>query len=234
MKTMNGTAAKAAGAVLVAMASATVARGDSMTLTFESVSPGRAIGWSLGYGGSGTSSGGVYNWAGGVRTFCAQLEENIAYGQSVTYHVVDPAMVPDGSESNSPSDPGNMGEEKSMQIQTAYALWWNETLLASADLSAAFQMLIWEIIHEQDAMGGGYQISAGSAQFTSTATVQTQATAWLDEINMRIDADDLLTFSRLRGLTSLDRQDQLIVVPGAGSIAGLAGIAAISRRRRRG
>jgi hypothetical protein len=234
MKTMNGTAAKAAGAVLVAMASATVARGDTMTLTFENVSPGRAIGWSLNYGGSGTSSGGVYNWAGGVRTFCVQLEENITAGVPVTYDVVDPSMVPDGGAMNDPNQPGAMGMTKSSQLQTAYALWWGDSMMSSQNLSAAFQMVIWEISHEQGGMSGGYQITTGSARFTSNSAVETQATAWLDEINNRTLTGGLLSFSQLRGLTNVDRQDQLIVVPGAGSIAGLAGIAAISRRRRRG
>ena len=234
MKTMNGTAAKAAGAVLVAMASATVAHGDTMSLTFQGVSPGRAIGWSLNYGGSGTSSGGVYNWGGGVRTFCVQLEENIATGQTIVYDVVDPSMVPDGGSGNNPNQPGPMGMTKSSQLQTAYALWWGESMMSSQDLSAAFQMVVWEISHEQGGMSGGYQITTGSARFTSNSAVETQATAWLDEINTRTLAGGLLNFSRLRGLTNVDRQDQLIVVPGAGSIAGLAGIAMMGRRRRRG
>ena len=234
MKTINGMAAKAVGAVLVAMASASVARGETMTLTFESVSPGRVVDWSLNYGGSGSTTGGVYNWAGGVRTFCVQLEENIAFGQTVTYDVVDPSQVPDGGAGNDPTQPNEMGATKSLQVQTAYALWWGESMMASQDLSAAFQVVIWEISHEQGGMSGGYQIDTGSARFASNSAVENQATAWLDEINTRTLTGGLLGFSQLRGLTNLDRQDQLIVVPGAGSIAGLAGIAMMGRRRRRG
>jgi len=233
MKTVNGMVAKAAGAVLVALATAGVARGDTMTLTFDGVSPGRSIGWSLNYGGSGTSSVGVFNWAGGVRTFCAQIEENISVGQTVTFDVVDVAEVPDGGAGNDPTQPNQMGATKSAQVQTAYALWYANSLMASADLSAAFQMVIWEISHEQGGMSGGYKINTGSARFTSNSTVESQATAWLDEINSRTLTGGLLGFSQLRGLTHVNYQDQLIVVPGAGSLAGLAGIAAIGRRRRR-
>lgn len=234
MKMTNGKAATAAGAIIVFMASASVARGEMMSLTFEDVSPSRTVGWSLNYSGSGTSPGGVFNWAGGVRTFCVQLEENISAGQTVNYDVVDPSQVPDGGPGNDPTQPNQMGATKSLQIQTAYALWYGDSMMMSQDLSAAFQVVIWEISHEQGGMSGGYQINTGSARFTSGSSVENQATAWLDEINTRTLAGGLLGFSRLRGLTHIDYQDQLIVVPGAGSLAGLLGVAALGRRRRRG
>ena len=53
-----------------------------------------------------------------------------------------------------------------------------------------------------------------------------------------VDIDSMMSLSlgslaRLLGLTNTEYQDQLIVVPGAGAIAGLAGVGAIRRRRRR-
>lgn len=217
--------------LIVAGASAAVAQGDVLTLTFQNVSPGAGVQYSLNSGGdfNGTTAG-VMNWVGGYETFCIQLEEYISGGQQVTYNVLDVADVPD-------AEPGAMGTFRAGLIEDLYAR--NYASIASDEDAAAFQVAIWEIVHERgDTFNpltlGDLGLSTGTARFTSVnGNVLTLAGDLLAGLGGAYN-DEFLTFSSLRGLSNETRQDQLIVVPGPGALAGIIGVAAMRRRRRRG
>lgn len=221
--------------LLTLAASATTARGDVLTLTFQNVSPGAGVQYNLnsGNGNFNGTTAGVMNWVGGYETFCVQLEEYISGGQTVTYDVLDVADVPD-------AEPGAMGDVRAGLIEDLYAR--NYASIASAEDAAAFQVAIWEIVHERgDTFNpltlGDLGLSTGTARFQlnpdDTGNVLTLAGNLLAGLG-GVDKDEFLTFENLRGLSNLDYQDQLIVVPGPGAIAGMIGVAAMRRRRRRG
>lgn len=235
MKAMNRSNL-VAGGLLVVIGSTCVARadvmvGDTLSLTFQGSGPSKAVSWTFD-GDSGTNSAGFLNWAGGVKTFCVQLEENIGGGQTVDFAVVGPEGLPD-----QPPLPGPMGAVRSLVMQDLYSRYYDSTLAGDAYDAAAFQMVIWEISHEMSAdstsaslLVAGLDFGSGDSTFASSSTVETLAGDMLADLGV----GGFNTYSRLLGLTDPTKQDQLIVVPGAGALAGLAGVAGIRRRRRRG
>jgi hypothetical protein len=235
MKAMNRTSV-VTGGLLVLMGSTCVARGDVMigdtlSLTFQGSGPSKAVSWNFD-GDSGTNSAGFLNWAGGVKTFCVQLEENIGGGQTVDFAVVSPEGLPD-----EPPLPGPMGAARSLVMQDLYSRYYDSTLAGTAYDAAAFQMVIWEISHEMsadsasaNAIVAGLDFGGGDATFSSSAAVMGIAEGML----LGLGAGGFNSYSGLLGLTDPALQDQLIVVPGVGALAGLGGVAGIRRRRRRG
>ena len=98
-------------------------------------------------------------------------------------------------------------------------------------------MVVWEISHEMGAddsnpqsVLAGLSFDSGIATFESGSAVESIAGSMLAGLGVGGFTPD----SRLFGLTSDSYQDQLIVVPNAGALAGLGGVLAIRRRRRRG
>jgi len=235
MKAMKRTSFLAGGLVIL-MGSASVARadvmvGDTLSLTFQGTGPSKAVSWTFD-GDSGTNSAGFLNWAGGVKTFCVQLEENIGGGETVAFDVVGPEGLPD-----QPPLPGPMGAARSLVMQDLYSRYYDSTLAGTAYDAAAFQMVIWEISHEMSAdstsaatIVDGLDFSDGDATFSSSSTVVGIAQGMLIDLG----EGGFNSYSRLLGLTDTAKQDQLIVVPGVGALAGLGGVAGIRRRRRRG
>ena len=219
-----------AGASLILIGSACVAArgdfmiGDTVTPTFQSVEAGRSVSWTFD-GAAGTATGGLLAWSGGLQSFCVQLEENVSVGQAVSFEVVGPESLPDA-----PPMPGPMGSVRSALVQDLYSRSYESMIVmtgsALQDQAAAFQMVIWEITHE---------LSADDTDLASLV-------ADLDLSSVDAIAQDLIAnlgfngfrpFSRLRGLTNETYQDQLIVVPGTGALAGLAGVVLLGRRRPR-
>ncbi len=231
MKVMNKSRLLALGLLTLA-ASATTTRGDVMTLTFQNVSPGAGVSYSLDSGVSTrNTTAGVMNWLGGYETFCVQLEEYVSGGNTYTYDVRDVAEVPD-------VEPGAMGAFRAGLIEDLYAR--NYASIASAEDAAAFQVAIWEIVHERgDTTAGGLTLgnlglSDGTARFNVNAgsNVVTLASGLLAGLGG--GTETYLGFGGLLGLSNEQYQDQLIVVPGPGALAGIIGVAAMRRRRRRG
>ena len=242
MKTTNRKVALAAIMTFGGLATVSTARGDIMVgdtvdLTFVGTEATRAVSWEFD-GATGSSNAGVLLWGGGVRAFCVQLEENIAGGQTVTFDAVAPEALPD-----QPPLPGPMGAARSLVMQDLFSRWYDDVMGRSgSDLknhAAAFQMVIWEISHEMSATGdaagifSGLDLASGDMLFdpgANSATVYGIANSMLGSLGN----GGFSSYSRLVGLTNNTYQDQLVVVPGVGSLAALMGVAAVGRRRRRG
>lgn len=234
MKVMTNSGLLSLGLLTLA-ASATTARGDVLTLTFQNVSPGAGVRYSLNSGDDFTgTTAGVMNWVGGYETFCVQLEEYVSGGNQYTYDVLDVAEVPD-------AEPGAMGSYRASLIEDLYAR--NYASIDSAEDAAAFQVAIWEIVHERggntagELMVGELGLSTGTSQFRNgngaiDGGVFDLAGSLLAGLGG--GTETFLGFGGLRGLSNEQFQDQLIVVPGPGALAGIIGVAAIRRRRRRG
>ena len=75
----------------------------------------------------------------------------------------------------------------------------------------------------------GRQSMGDGEPFASTAAVDAIA----QDLIANLGFNGFRPFSRLRGLTNETYQDQLIVVPGTGALAGLAGVVLLGRRRPR-
>ena len=233
MKAMNRVG-HVAGGLLITLGVAGTARGDIMagdtiSLTFLNASPSQAVAWTFD-GDAGTTSAGFLNWQGGLQTFCIQLEENIGGGDTVAFDVVEPDGLPD-----QPPLPGPMGSARSLVMQDLFARYYDSVMTGSVEDATAFQMVIWEISHEMDAVDTdaasvvlGLDLGSGAATFASNAAATSIAETMLADLGF----GGFNEYSRLLGLTNNEYQDQLIVVPGVGSLAALGGLAAVRRRRR--
>lgn len=228
-----------AGSALTAQADIVV--GDSMTLTFEDIDPGRRVDWKFGFT-HGNSRAGFFNWSGGVQTFCIQLREDISGGDTVNFDLVSIENLPD----QPPLLPGPLGAERAVVMRDLFSRYYGEVASKTGNAAnrwaAAFQIAVWEISHELwaddrdaedfvDDLGAG----RGIAEFDASETVMNLADAMLADLG---DGGFLNTVD-LIGLTNPHYQDQIMVlesttvVPGIGSLAILGGVGAIRRRRRR-
>jgi hypothetical protein len=231
-------AAVLAAGTLATSASAGIELGDTLSMTFLSVQPSRAVSATFN-GNTSTIHGGVLNWNvtghGTIRTFCTQIDESVATGTTLTYDVVDIEQVPD-----SPPGPGPMGDARATLIRDLYSRNYDNVMGATGnaarDQAAAFAMVIWEITHQDSTATSAaglladLNLTAGNAQFVSTSTVNSIANAMLAGLGG--GTGDFMSTIQVLGATNPDNQDVLIVVPGPAGIAALAGLVAVRRRRR--
>lgn len=141
-------------------------------------------------------------------------------------------------EANVPVSAGTVHEYEVLTLEQAgYSaavrsslarLWSNFRDQANTiDTSAAFQVAVWEIVHDE-----GLDVTSGSFTFNSLGDTRDTAQAWLNAIAGLPDPDDMPQFRVLRSETA---QDQLMVVPAPGAAAmvlGAAGVFSLGRRRR--
>jgi len=222
--------AGATAAVLTTLAVS--ASADTMTLTYVDAGPSRAVSYTYD-SATGTATGGVLNFVGGVRTFCTQFLQNV--GGTNTFDVVDVAQVPEGSTS-----PGPMGEARATLIRDLYARNYGTVMAATGDdarnQAAAFSMVIWEITH-QDSLAttaagilDDLDIATGNAVFTAGTTIDGIAATMI--ANLGGGTDSFMSYG-VAGLTNASAQDMLIVVPGPAGLAAVLGLAGVRGRRRR-
>ena len=240
MYTANQRVAKASvisallGGVFFMHGTTPVAEADTMELTFEGMGPRRFIAYSFN-DNSETVRGGQFNWVGDVQTFCTQLEEDISAGGTVEYRIVPVEFVPD-----EPPTPGPMGINRATLVRDLYARWYDTVTEKvgneARDYSAAFQMNIWELTHQDvddssaSSALAGMSFDSGNATFTSNTGVDVLANEMLNSLG---EGGIFRPFASLRGLTSELKQDQLIVIPGASGLAFGVGLIGVRKRRRR-
>jgi hypothetical protein len=190
---------------------------------------GGAINWNVQmYNGS--ASGGT------MKTFCVEISEGFP-DDPIQYTLADPTGVPEESP------PGNMSANQSQMMQDLYSRYYGSVTAASGswgsylDDAAAFQLVIWEISHENFSDASDLSVMKSELDITLGALVATDyySSDVLNNANAMIAAlgtGGWNNYSSLFGGTNPTNQDILIVVPSP-AIAGLAGLGLVGMRRRR-
>ncbi|MBL9140709.1 MAG: Cys-Gln thioester bond-forming surface protein [Phycisphaerae bacterium] len=167
------------------------------------------------------------NWT----VFCSDLGQNVS-GSSTTYEVLPVSSLPAGS---------GMGAAKAAAIADLYAFAAGSQLSSgtSNNLATAFQLAIWEIVHDFDANAVNYGLSITSGLFSATKTNGDAFSATLmGHIANLFGAIGNTNGASLIGLGHPGRQDQILevngFVPGPGVLASAAiGLLLAGPRRRR-
>jgi len=171
-----------------------------------------------------------------VKGFCLELNESFQFGQSpFDYTVAELTNMPEHSP------PGNMKAAQAALIEDLYSRHWSGEVQSDEVASFAFQLLIWEISHENltdntttalselDMTKGAFAVSNF---FRDNATTASLVQAEINTMIGSLGSGGFNTFDQLIGLTNPDNQDMLVVVP-TPAIAGLAGLGLAGMRRRR-
>jgi len=228
MRSMTTLSVVLACGTLASMASAV----DTVRATFNSVAPNTSCEFSADFGGTwkGTLAGGM-NWTrdgvmpgsyaglqGDFRTFCIEVTQNVAFGNSYEYHVVNTENAP----TVDPTFSLPMGAFKAGQLSELFGRFYSG--LTTGSDYGAFQMAVWEIVYE--VAQTPLNVDNGRFQIRNAASEQAMANTMLGALTGQGPMMNLLA------LTSREFQDQVFVpTPGALALAGMGGLL-ISRRRR--
>lgn len=221
-------------------ACAATAHADTIDVRFLGTGAGRNVRVSLGSNSFNCFAGqlqhelsngtGFGEWLNGTRyTFCTDLTQTVTTTRR-TYDLVSVGDIPDSSP---------MGVAKSNAIHDLYVQASGAQLTsgASNDLTAAFQLAIWEIVSDYVPSSGLSSLNLTSGSFRATKTdgsalssgVMTQYNNLLGAIGHFGDAGPSII-----GLRSDCAQDQVTLVPAPGAVAlGGLGLLCMGARRRR-
>jgi hypothetical protein len=194
-----------------------LARAGSMVFNYNSV--------------NGTAVGGQFV------SFCVELGEGFP-DDPISYTIVAPTQVPEEDP------PGNMTANQSQMMQDLYSRYYSDVITDNGetwsnylDEMTAFQLVIWEISHENFSDTSDLSIMKSELSITLGAMAVTDyySADVLNSANVMIAAlgtGGWNSMSNLLGGTNATNQDLLIVVPSP-AIAGLAGLGLVGMRRRR-
>lgn len=171
-------------------------------------------------------------------SWCAEVYQGLDVGNSYTFDVVAAENAPSGIVA-----PGPMGQLKATIVRDLFARWIDAStgLVAGATAdrdakSAAFQVAVWEITHENlsasSAQAALSQMSLTSGAFRATLSEATSA--WYSTIMQSLGVGGFQEVA-LEGLSSPTAQDQLrmgvVPAPAAIGVIGVAGLLGGRRRR---
>lgn len=223
--------------------------GDTVVVSYNSTATlGRTVDWNYDSarafdstsitGTSNLALAGLFTFdviAGGtIQAFCVEVAENFP-DDPITYDVTEPSLVPEESP------PGPMGDTRLSLVKDLYANFYDDAVTGDGDTSygntadeaAAFQLVLWEITHENFTGSTASQmkdqmfIEKGAFAITSFANSNILGIA-----NNMIAALGSGSAFELFGFSNPTNQDLLVVVPSP-AIAGLAGLGLAGMRRRR-
>ncbi len=173
---------------------------------------------------------------GSVQTFCVEMSEGFP-DDPIVYTVTDLGGVPEHAP------PGEMTDAKQTLMKDLFARHYDSATDEMGswadrnDRAAAFQLVVWEISHENLTSSSDASYGLGELDLSTGAMVITDSysSTVMDMANAMIASlgnGGFQNYYKLRGLTNPNNQDMLIVVP-TPAIAGLAGLGLAGMRRRR-
>lgn len=201
---------------------------ETVRATFNSVSPSVGCEFSIDFGGTwtGTLAGGM-NWTrdgmnpgtyaglqGDFRTFCIEVTQQVGFGNSYEYFVVDPSDAPTFEP---------MGAFRASELSELFGRYYG-SLVTNSDFGA-FQMAIWEVVYEIGETP--LNVNDGRFQIRNAAVEQNMANAMLASLNGTGPMMSLVA------LTNREYQDQIVPAPASLALAGLGGLIGLRRRRSR-
>lgn len=202
------------------------AKGSNVTITVGASSKNVFAGQLKHTFANGTGLGAAIS--GDMVTYCADINQYVT-STFKTFNVTQIANLSDASP---------MGIAKANAIAGLYAFAGGGQVLSTAsnDLATAFQLAVWEIITDYSPEDGGASLNITGGNFKATKTdgsalsagIMTHLSALLANIG-----GPLPEGISLYGVSSSSAQDQIVMVPSAGtaSLAGL-GLLCVARRRR--
>jgi hypothetical protein len=163
-------------------------------------------------------------------TYCTELTEYVT-GSFREYALTPLQMAPD-------SDP--MGADAAQALTDVWVhadgrQFLTESTAANRDFAAAFQITVWEIVHDYDGTVTSLDVNAGDLTVTRTngQALTSGIAGYVSELFGAVGANT--TFSGLGAVSRAGAQDQLVAVPTPGALA-LCVIAIVplagTRRRR--
>lgn len=207
---------------------ATLCHADVITARLDEVAPKRTVSLSRNSGasfegvGAGTSQftrlGGNYAGPGAdgeFEAYCIQLTQSITWGETYDFETRAPEL--------SPLPGQGMGAARADLLAELYGRFYLPGT-TSRDEAAAFQLAVWEIVHDD-----GTDLTSGLIQVEDTGIWFAMAQSWLASL------DGQGPRSQLLAMTHLDKQDHIILIPSAPALGLLAmsGLFAGATRRRR-
>lgn len=168
------------------------------------------------------------------RTWCAEIYQSVTVGATYDFAEVVLEAVPT-------APPGAMGFERATLVRDLMARWIDpQTHLVVGDaanraaISAAFQLAIWEITHENfaatDASGMVSQMSLATGAFRSSPG--DAVIGWYAAMRDSLGVGGF-QFAAAAGLAEPQVQDQIYLIPGPSALAMMILLGGASRRRRR-
>lgn len=216
----------AAALALGTLGLCSTADGDIIEARFDTVSSGQAVSFSSNAGHKYSSAmAGGYTWtrtggdyagegaAGQFVTFCIEVAQHISYNKTYSFTLREPE--------DSPRPGVGMGTEKADLLAELFGRYFG-SLSTTTDYTA-FQTAVWEVTHDDDR-----SLAAGNFRVKDTGSFFSLSQSWLDTLDGSGPMADLAVMS------SNSAQDQVFLVPGPGSLAGLTLllVGAGGRRRR--
>lgn len=234
-------------ALMGVVCAVSAASADTANVSFVGAGQGRNVQMSLGSlgltvfagqlrhdisSGTGVAAGlqGIY------ATFCSDASEFVKYAET-PYFVTDLSNLP-ASGGWAP-----MGVEREQAVYDLYAAAGGSQLgvSADADLAAAFQVALWEVIYDFNGTRASMDANTGVMRVTETSGAAFSGTM-LTCLNSLLDSVMTITAAQsgLIGLGNWGGQDQvvspvIIPLPNAAlmGLAGLASIGVVAAVRRR-
>jgi hypothetical protein len=167
---------------------------------------------------------------GPLITYCSELTEYVT-SSTRPYDLSPLPLAPN-------SDP--MGEDAAQALTDIWTFAGGQQLLTqntneNRDFAAAFQIAVWEIVHDYDGSLMSLDVTAGDLTVTKTNGQQlgSNIADHLGDLFGAVGSNS--SFSELRVVTRAGAQDQVVMVPTPGALAlcVIAFVPLVGSRRRR-
>jgi hypothetical protein len=165
-----------------------------------------------------------------IQSFCIELTQNIAVNGTYDYTVTptEDAPMPGSPDTGAPD---GMGPAKANLLERLWGSFFDVAVSGNNHAKAAFQLAVWEVVYDgdTDVYSGDFRVQSTSD--SNTVNAASTADTWLTIIT---DVNYTGPVANLGALSSMTRQDQLVVVPTPGAaVGGLAALGMVAVRRRR-